>query len=170
MNGRLVLPVLERVEDGAEVHRRVDYLQVVLGGGGAEGGSGYFRYSFQKTGSDLRPPSLSEPLLEGRDMWRRSAHRVFLQVHRLPEGLRVFALEDEIQQVLAAPPPGVRVVRGGAGPQLPPRGSSALRGKSKRRITASTCLVFQGVRLLWTAPGGGWGLLPCGFAWTFQEC
>ncbi|TNN32049.1 hypothetical protein EYF80_057792 [Liparis tanakae] len=58
------------------------------------------------------------------------------EVHGFPEGLRVLALEDEVQQLPAAPPPGVGVVRRGAGPPLllllllpPPRGPPALQGE-----------------------------------------
>lgn len=38
------------------------------------------------------------------------SYRVFLQVHRFSEGLRVFTLKDEIQQLLTAPPPGMGVI------------------------------------------------------------
>lgn len=47
------------------------------------------------------------------------SYRVFLQVHRFSERLRVFTLEDEVQQLLTAPPPGVGVVGVGSVSQLP---------------------------------------------------
>ena len=46
LDGRLVLSLRQRVENGAEVHRRLDYLQVVLGEG--RGKFGHFNYRFEK--------------------------------------------------------------------------------------------------------------------------
>lgn len=57
-------------------------------------------------------------------------YRVFLQVHRFSEGLRVFTLKEEIQQLLTAHPPRLRVVRRGTGSQLAPHGLTTLHEKN----------------------------------------
>lgn len=56
-------------------------------------------------------------------------YRVFLQVHRFSERLGVFTLEDEVQQLFAAPLPGMGVIRVGSVSQLPLHWLATLRKK-----------------------------------------
>ena len=84
-------------------------------------------------------------------MWSARTHRVLVQVHGLPEGLRVLALEDEVQQLLAAAPPGLGVVGRGPRAPLPLHGTPALRRNARRR---------KGTSLEELVPRHHWGTLP----------
>lgn len=177
-----VLSVCQPAENGPKVHRWLHYLQIVLKKGKLE------NMNKKKKTQQGQCTSLHICHLVQMAVRFLFSYRVFLEVHRFSEGLRVFTLKDEIQQLLTAPPPCMGVVWMGSVSQLALHGLTTLRESKHVNIsihavqmpdsrTAEHFLIkwktvwFSAVRFcLYSCELLLWNVLPYGFAWMFREC